>query len=222
MLAITGFCVTERSERLTRAFRESGFAANGLSARQTAIRNHWNIDTFKSNLNGNAPFSFDQAKRYAEKFKVRAEWLYDGTGEMREPPKQPDSGAAEIPLLSWVSAGQAADIGDVAELGEAERLIVGGLPRNGQFFATEVRGDSMDRVSPEGSRIIVNTAERNPKAGQFYLFSHRGEPTYKRYQSRPVRRLEPFSTNPAHETIFLGDKEWTVIGRVVRSMIDLA
>ncbi len=44
----------------------------------------WKANTYKSNENGNAPFSFDAAKAYAKAFKVRAEWLYAGSGAMRE------------------------------------------------------------------------------------------------------------------------------------------
>jgi phage repressor protein C with HTH and peptisase S24 domain len=103
---------------------------------------------------------------------------------------------------------------------DADRLVVGDLP-SGEYFATEVVGDSMDRIAPEGARVVVNASDRTPKDGNFYLFSLKGETTFKRYRSRPVRRLEPFSTNPTHEPIFLGEKGWHCIGRAVRSILDL-
>lgn len=205
--------MTERSRRLTTAFQRSEFARSGLSARATALRLGWNVSSFKSYLNGHAPFSFKAAKNFAEKLKVRAEWLYDGHGPMQEP--------IEVPLLSWVSAGQLAEIGDIDSLGDIEHLVVGDLPP-GDYFATTVVGDSTDRVAPEGARLIVNAADRHPRDGKFYIFSLRGETTFKRYRSRPVRRLEPFSTNPAHEPLFLADKGWTVIGRAVRAITELA
>lgn len=215
-----GLHMDARSQRLRQAFQESSFAGNGMSARATALRCHWNPDTFKSNLNGNQPFSFEAAKRYAAKLNVRAEWLYDGTGEMRELQKDPGLAYLAVPKVAWVSAGAVADIGDIDP--EAEKIVVSDLPSGGQYVASEVRGDSMNLVSPEGSLIIFNTADRSLKDGGFYVFSLKGETTYKRYRSRPVRRLEPCSTNPSNETIFPGEKGWSVIGRVVRSMIDLA
>jgi SOS-response transcriptional repressor LexA len=123
----------------------------------------------------------------------------------------------EVPVIGWVSAGKVADVG---QLEEVDRIVVGNLG-SGEYFATEIVGDSVDRIAPEGARIIVNAADRNPRDGNFYIFSHRGEPTVKRYRSRPVRRLEPFSTNPEHEPIFIGEKGWHCVGRVVRSIIYL-
>ena len=208
--------VTERSDRLRRAFQESRFSAEGLSGAETAKRAGWNPNSFKSNMNGTMPFSFEKAKQYADKFRVRAEWLYDGNGPMREV-SRPARLPIEVPVIGWVSAGTVADVGDLEEI---DRIVVGNLPP-GQYFATEVVGDSVDRVAPEGARIIVNSADRTPKDGNFYIFSHRGEPTVKRYRSKPVQRLEPFSTNPTHEPIFIKDRGWHCVGRVVRSVIDL-
>ncbi|MES2494607.1 MAG: S24 family peptidase [Pseudomonadota bacterium] len=124
-------------------------------------------------------------------------------------------------MLSWVSAGRLQEVSDLAATRNLEIIPIADLP-GGEYFATVVRGDSMDRISPEGSRIIVNASDREPRPGRYYLFSHRGEATYKRYESEPVIRLEPFSTNPSNQTIYpKADKDWTVIGRVVRSYIDL-
>jgi hypothetical protein len=70
--------------------------------------------------------------------------------------------------------------------GRSRPPVAGNLPP-GEYFATEIVGDSVDRVAPEGARIIVNAADRTPRDGNFYIFSHRGEPTVKRYRSKPVR-----------------------------------
>lgn len=218
MLWIIDPPMSDRSDRLRRAWAESAYPQKDYSILGTAKAAGWNPNSFKSNMNGNSPFSFEQAKEYARKLGVRAEWLYDGNGPMREPPRVARS-PIEVPVIGWASAGQVADIGDV-EQGEEGTLVVGNLPP-GQYFATPVKGDSMDRVAPEGASIIVNSADRSPRDGHFYLFSLRGETTFKRYRSKPVRRLEPASTNPAHEPIFLADKGWTVVGRVVRSILDL-
>jgi transcriptional regulator with XRE-family HTH domain len=127
----------------------------------------------------------------------------------------------QVPLLSWVSAGQVADLGSLEEASYAERIAIADLPP-GEYFITEVRGDSMDRVSPDGSKILVNFADKRLVAGKPYIFSLRGETTYKYYQPLPIPRLEPHSTNPMNRTIFLEDRDtWQVVGRVSRSWIDL-
>lgn len=125
-----------------------------------------------------------------------------------------------VPVLAWVSAGAVSDIGSLSDAAD-HHMVIADLPP-GDYFATHVRGDSMDRVSPEGSRIIVNIADKTLVPGGFYIFSLRGETTYKAFQRDPVLRLEPFSTNPANKTIFLNGDGWFVVGRVVRSYIDLA
>lgn len=181
----------------------------------------WSYDSLKSNANGNMPFSFKKAQVYASRLKVRAEWLYAGTPPMREPDARSRREASEIPVIGWVQAGQLADIAPFTDWPDEEKVLVDGLP-TGQWFMTTVQGDSMDRVSPEGSRIIVNAAATDLTPGGFYLFALRGETTYKRYYSDPVVRLEPYSTNPFNRPIYLtADRDWMVVGRVYRSVIDL-
>lgn len=158
----------------------------------------------------------DIVRKVADFFRVPLAEMEGVTGDEPAPKKY-----REIPVISWVSAGQLRDAGQAPSSRYAKHMLVDDLP-GGEYFATDVRGDSMDRVSPEGSRIIVNVGEREPKAGSFYLFGIRGEATYKRYQNEPVIRLEPCSTNPANRTIFpKADKDWAVIGRVVRTILNL-
>lgn len=212
----SSFRMTERSDRLQQAFRTAK-----LSQADAAERFGWNRNTLKSNLNGTVDFSYKKAQVYAGRLKVRAEWLYSGEGPMIAPPRVFTRPAQEIPVISWVSAGNPAELGQIEEMGDLERMTISGLP-HGRFVATDVRGDSMDRVSPEGSRIIFNTEDVDPVSGGYYVCSLRGETTYKRFYDQPIKRLEPFSTNPANRAIYLlDDDEWIVVGRVVRSLIDL-
>lgn len=204
----------ERHDRLRIAFKRTG-----LTQAQACERHGWNRNTLKSNLNGNAQFGFPAAKDYARAFGVRAEWLYDGMEPMlptRTSKKEPTT----IPLISWVAAGGMTDHHTIDPATELEHLTVSGLPP-GDYFATRVKGDSMDRVSPDGATIIVNRNDRDLVRGKPYLFSHRGETTFKIYEPLPVPRLEPLSTNPMNKAIFLTHEEWAVVGRVYRSILDL-
>lgn len=212
---VTPFAMSDQGDRLKAALKEAG-----LSWPEAAERWGWSYNTLKSNANGTMPFSFKKAQVYAGRLKVRTEWLYAGTPPMREPTKQEKRTAIDVPVVGWVQAGQLADIGAVHEIPDLDYVTTDGLGP-GEWFATDVHGDSMDRVSPEGSRIFVNALDRTLVAGRFYVFSLRGETTYKRYYDDPVR-LEPFSTNPANRTIFPAkDNAWSVVGRAVRSVIDL-
>lgn len=126
---------------------------------------------------------------------------------------------ARAPIISWVSAGQLHEAVDLSAAHEGHTIPVGGLG-NGEYFGLTVSGDSMNRVSPEGSIIIVDANDRELQAGQPYIFSIRGEATYKRWQPSPPR-LEPDSWLP-HDTIFLdGTNAMFVVGRVRRTMLDL-
>lgn len=205
-----------RHIRLTKAMEEAG-----LTVAEAHERWGWSKDSLKSNMSGVVQMGTKAAAKYAEKLKVRQEWLYYGTGPMRDLPKPKGRAPIDIPLLSWVSAGQLLDPG-MDNIEALESVTVADLPA-GEYIATTVRGDSMDRVSPEGSILIVRTDDRELKDGGYYLFSIRGETTYKRYFNTPVQRLEPYSTNPANRIIFLdGDGDWQVVGRVYKTMLRLA
>lgn len=111
----------------------------------------------------------------------------------------------------------ARDEGQQDIIGEADAAD---LDPKGQWIALRVDGDSMDRISPPGSLIFVNLADRRLVTNACYIITNAdGEATYKRFRASPPR-FEPVSTNPAHEPIF-PDGEPVVLGRVRRSIIDM-
>lgn len=133
----------------------------------------------------------------------------------------PGQVVTEVPLVSWVSAGRMADASTQVPLRDVPLLAFTDLGA-GDYIALRVTGTSMDRLSPEGSVILVNRADKLLQAGKAYVFSVRGEATYKRWRPEPYARLEPFSTDPAHEAIFVEDEEeLEVVGRVKRTVLDL-
>lgn len=209
--------MAEQHERLQRARLEAGFKRKVDAVR----RFDFNPNTYKSNENGSMPFSYKAAEDYGAAFGVEAEWLYAGTGPIRSgAPAKRASEIVTIPLISWVSAGQLAEPDFQIPDDDLVQLVFGDLGP-GNWFATTVVGDSMDRISPEGSRIVVNRAESDPVSGGLYVCSRRGATTYKRFEADPWR-LEPMSTNPANKTIFpKKDDEWSVVGRVRRTILDL-
>ena len=140
----------QRHDRLRQARLAAGFER----ASDAATRFGWNENTYKSNENGNAPFSFRKAREYAEAFAVRAEWLYDATG-----PMQP---SAE-PLVRIIGRVGADTEGTVIHTTGQEGFDMVPVPPGGSSAAValEVVGHSMRAVAEDGSLIYFED-QRNP------------------------------------------------------------
>ncbi|MGE4338000.1 MAG: LexA family protein [Pigmentiphaga sp.] len=131
-----------------------------------------------------------------------------------------DTDTTPVPVISWVAAGGFADTVDAYPLYNAPRVIqVAGL-KPSKYIALEVKGDSMNRITPEGSMIIVDLLDRELRDGRLYIFRMIDETTFKRYRrDQGVERLEPASTNEAHGPLF-PQREIDVVGRVVLSFME--
>lgn len=135
-------------------------------------------------------------------------------------PERDGSHISLVPQISWVSAS-AMRPEEPVSVKDAEAFIaVPELPP-GEWIALEVQGDSMDRVSPDGSIIFVNCSDKRLVNGKFYVFQDADDhgTTYKRFRSNPDRFV-PYSTNPDHEPIY-PEGDYRVIGRVWRTHKDL-
>lgn len=127
-----------------------------------------------------------------------------------------------VPLLDVVPAGKLGAPMSQLPVDQVPLLAFADLGR-GDFIALTVQGDSMDRISPDGSTIIVDRSDTTLISGKPYVFSVRGEATYKLWRPEPPR-LQPFSTNPIHEPKYVKSKaeaEKYVVGRVKRTLLDL-
>jgi hypothetical protein len=140
----------ERHDRLRQARLAAGFDR----ASDAAARFGWNENTYKSNENGNAPFSFRKAKDYAEAFGVRAEWLYDATGPVQ---------AEAEPMVRIIGRVGADTEGTVIQTAGQEGFDTAPVPPGGAATAValEVVGHSMRAVAEDGSLIYFED-QRNP------------------------------------------------------------
>jgi SOS-response transcriptional repressor LexA len=168
--------------------------------------------------------STDNLAAAATEVGVAFEWLATGRGDRALPvasgPELRRPVTRSVPVISWVSAGRLAESGMQIPVEDVPLLAFADLGR-GDFFALKVQGDSMDRLSPDGSIIVVNRADRTLVSGKAYVFSRRGEATYKLWEPDPPH-LAPFSTNPANKAIFVkGKRDFEVLGRVKRTLLDL-
>lgn len=193
--------------RLEEARRAKGFA----SARSAAEYFGWKYDTYAQHENGQRGIT-RAADRYAKAYGVSAGWLLKGEG---------DAALTNVPLLSWVSAGRMERAAGVTSA-EIERYVpVADLPR-GDWFALSVHGDSMNRIAPEGSIIVVNRADDTLINDRFYIFaSDQGEATFKQWRREPSPMLRPYSTNLDHLAIPAEIDQYYVVGRVRRVITDV-
>lgn len=138
----------ERADRLRQARKSAG-----LDRATDAIeRFGWNTNTYKSNENGSAPFSFKKAKEYALAYGVRPEWLYDGAGMMR---------GDQCAVLGEVGAdAEGARIQTEAQnAGDRAPMPPGGTSES---VAVEVRGDSMRGYADDGSLVYFELQQTPP------------------------------------------------------------
>lgn len=159
----------------------------------------------------------------AERLQVatgyRSAWLVSGRGpklihENTEPGPhlQP-----EVPLVSWVKAGEWAEAADPFQPGDAEQWMPCPVTHGPRTFALRVRGDSMTapygRSYPEGCIIFVEPELRSPVNGQRVVAKLTGsdDVTFKVYKEEDGRKwLQPL--NPAHQPI---RDEFRIIGTVI-------
>lgn len=124
-----------------------------------------------------------------------------------------------VPLLGQVTAGELKEPSNQYQPEEALKGL-----GTGDFFAVKLEkdADSMDRVSPPGSILIVDAADRELRNGLYYIFSINGETTYKMWQAGDPPYLAPCSSNPSHKPqIIKRKRDYEVIGRVKRTVLDL-
>lgn len=113
----------DRAQRLRHARIEAGHE----TAAAAAEAHGWNRNTYASNENGNASFSYRRAKEYAQAFRVRPEWLYDAQDPMR------GGGDSLVRIIGKVGAN----------------------PEGIVLFATGQEGDDLAPVPPGGTDSAV-------------------------------------------------------------------
>ena len=152
----------------------------------------------------------------AKALGVNEPWLLTGKGAKASTAKAQE--ALQVPILSNVQAGPLVS-GDVSQI-EIGNITVSGLDPSGDWIALRVEGDSMDRISPPGSVIVLNRKEKQLHPNACYVISDEdGRATYKRYRPHPPR-FEPVSTNTSHEPIF-PHNDPMIIGRVRRTIMEM-
>lgn len=141
-----------RAERLRQARIDRGFE----TAAAAADAHGWSRNTYASNENGNAPFSYRRAKEYAAAFGVSAEWLYDAAG-----PAVAGAASGLSPVIGHVGANPDGTVlfalgQDPAELAP---IPPGGTDR---ARALKVVGHSMRGLADDGALIYFEDQRTAP------------------------------------------------------------
>lgn len=148
----TEFFRDGRAERLREARLARGFETAAAAADAFA----WNRNTYASNENGNAPFSYRKAKDYAAALGVRPEWLYDAAGPMR-----PSVEPGFVPVVGMVGANPDGVV--LFAMGQ-EPTDLAPIPPGGteKAAALRVAGHSMRGVADDGALIYFEDQRTPP------------------------------------------------------------
>ncbi|MBR0868909.1 hypothetical protein JQ633_00955 [Bradyrhizobium tropiciagri] len=206
----------ELRQRVERRLREIGLGAVEAAQRVPGLERNYIRDLLDERKRG-----FTQAK--LPLVAEALEWTVQEVLGSAAPKKERAAPKMQtVPLLDTVAAGKLRAPSSQIPVEDVPLLAFADLGR-GDFFALTVEGDSMDRISPDGSTIVVNQADRTLVSGKPYVISQRGEASFKLWRADPPR-FAPYSTNPSHEPVFVKtkeDAERMVVGRVKRTVLDL-
>jgi transcriptional regulator with XRE-family HTH domain len=141
-----------RAERLRQARIDKGFETAAAAAEAFG----WSRNTYASNENGNAPFSYRRAKEYAAAFGVRPEWLYDAAGSM--------TGSSEPGFVQVVGRVGANPEGVVLFATGQDPAELAPIPPGGtdKAAALKVVGHSMRGVADDGALIYFEDQRTPP------------------------------------------------------------
>lgn len=203
------------ARRLKAARQAAGFRSAAAFARRFEQTHGVQESTYRSHENGSRDLSAPVAALYAMLLKVDVRWLLYGEGDMSN--RTGESPVYRIPVLTWTQVKRM-DPKKIEQLGAPETITI--THQHANLFALSVRDETMNRIAPEGARIIVDTTETQPIDGYFYVVEIHGgrEVVYRRYRDRdgPVR-LEAYCTDPV-DTIY-PDADMRVIGAVIEVRI---
>lgn len=141
-----------RAQRLRQARIDRGYD----TAASAADAHGWSRNTYASNENGNAPFSYRRAKEYAAAFAVSPEWLYDASG-----PMQSAAASGFVPVIGQVGANPDGIV--LFALGQ-DPAELAPIPPGGsdQARALKVSGHSMRGVADDGALIYFEDQRTPP------------------------------------------------------------
>lgn len=129
-----------------------------------------------------------------------------------------DLSSSKIPVIGEVPGGDL-----TLAIQEPPDKFIPFSSKRKSIFALRVRGNSMSRIAPDGSYAVVDVSDNTPDQlsnQPVVALIHNGfeyECSFKIFKRHPDR-FEPLSVEPGYDTIFPGDREWKIFGRVIGSV----
>lgn len=198
-------------------------AAGYRSARDTALQNGWPESSYRAHENGSRTMGLDDAERYAKRFRaagvnITAQSILFGLDDLvgfHEPETRYESNN-QRPSPAPAATAELDQQGSLADV----PLVACSDLGDGDFVALKVLDNSMNRISPPGSVIIVDRSKRKLVSGTPYVFQFKGERTYKIWNASPPC-LMPYSTEATYGPTFAEKGEFRVLGQVRRTLFDI-
>lgn len=158
-------------------------------------------------------------EKLAPVLRTTTAWLTDEIGPEEAVGGYEPIAPIDVPLISWISAGQLADQDGITDLSDFPPVPAVDLP-DGDWIALRVDGPSMNKISPPDSIIFVNRRDKRLVANACYIVADEtGAATYKRYRPNDDPPFQPASYEDVPPPAFSGAVH--VVGRVRRSIIDM-
>lgn len=159
-------------------------------------------------INGNAYPRINRIQQMADFFGIEKADLVEARTS------QKDARGIRIPILGKVAAGVPIEmISDV--LGE----VVTDKPRSGEYFALEIKGDSMSPRMESGDVVVVKK-QPNVESGEIAIVAINGDEATCKKVKYYHDGMEIIPLNPSYKTQFFSYEEVqtlpvTIIGKVV-------
>jgi phage repressor protein C with HTH and peptisase S24 domain len=189
------------AERLRAAREAAGFDTAKAAADAIGIP----VATYTQHENSTRGLPAGKARLYAQAFNTTPEWLLYGRGTADAPGQEAVPATRRVPVRGSVQAGAWSEVG-VEEAPVDWTYFEAKEYQRAQLFALDVRGPSMNRVFPDGSRVICALPhEAGVRDGDYVAVRRsRGGMVETTLKQLVVERdgeimLYPRSTDPAHQ-----------------------
>ena len=174
--------------------------------------------TYVKYENGDNEPSFEMLNKLSDLFGVSTDYLlgrdsgYEGSGA----PVPTRPGSKWIPVLGKVAAGVPIEaVEDILDYEE----ISAQMAESGEYFALQIKGDSMEPKISNGDVVIVRKQPYVESGETAVVLVNGNEATVKRIKKRP-EGIMLIPTNPAYEPMFYSAVEVeklpvVILGKVV-------
>jgi SOS-response transcriptional repressor LexA len=176
--------------KLSERIREA-IAASGKSQAQIAVETKKTAGAVTQWLDGGIKsLRADTADALEKATGYRAAWLVTGKGPKLVHDKTnvllADIGTRQIPLISYVQAGNWTGAVDPFQPNDAHDWLMTDLELSGNAFALEIKGDSMLPEYKPGDRVIIDPNVQ-PQPGDLVVAKNgEDEATFKKYRPRGI------------------------------------